>query len=86
VGQAYDPGMTVRVLRIASRLRQRDLAERAGVSRETVIRVERSAGQPHRATAQAIALALGVDPSALFPGLYADATCGERRGQELDGK
>ncbi len=45
---------------------QAELAQRASRSEETVRRVE-AGGTPHLRTAQALALALGVEVSTLFP-------------------
>jgi transcriptional regulator with XRE-family HTH domain len=45
---------------------QDDLAVRAGISRETVSRLERGA-TPHLRTARAVAAALGVDAALLWP-------------------
>ncbi len=48
------------------RFSQRELAERAGIRRETVSRLERSLNRPQGSTARAIAVVLGCDPSELF--------------------
>ena len=63
-----DPiGQRVRTLRVQHALTQKDLAERAGVARFAVIRIER--GDPVRPlTVRKIARALGVTPTALTIG------------------
>jgi transcriptional regulator with XRE-family HTH domain len=58
--------MALRLHRVAQNLRQRDLAERAGISRATVIGLEAGA-HPRLTTAQAIAGVLGVPVEELFP-------------------
>jgi transcriptional regulator with XRE-family HTH domain len=63
-------GKTVRILRVCKDLKQRDLADLAGVSRETIVQLERGDRTPHRATANAIAQALGVDPSVIWPNRF----------------
>lgn len=57
----------VRVCRVAANLKQADLADRAGLTQETISNVERGAVAPRRKTARAIALALSVDVDQLWP-------------------
>jgi transcriptional regulator with XRE-family HTH domain len=52
--------------RFLFRLSQTGLAERAGLSRDTISRLERGE-QPRLDTARAVSLALGVDVATLFP-------------------
>jgi len=60
----------VRCLRIAAFLTQDGLARRAGLSRDTVARLEAgriSLGRPRMSTLTALAAALGVEPDQLLP-------------------
>jgi transcriptional regulator with XRE-family HTH domain len=60
----------VRSLRIAAFLTQDGLARRAGLSRDTVARLEAgriSLGRPRMSTLTALAAALGVPPEQLLP-------------------
>ena len=60
----------VRCLRIAAFLTQDGLARRAGLSRDTVARLEAgriSLGRPRMSTLTALAAALGVPPEQLLP-------------------
>lgn len=59
-------GLTVRTYRKALGLSQEELAERAGVDRQTVCRVETAACATDIPTAFHLADALGVSPEALF--------------------
>lgn len=71
----YDDGRTapLTVYRITQGLRQRDLADLAGVRPETICRIERGRHRPQPSTAAAIAAALGVSREAIFPeGSYND--------------
>jgi transcriptional regulator with XRE-family HTH domain len=54
------------LLRFRSGLTQEELAERAGIARESVSRLERG-GMPQFTTAAALARALGVPVDAIFP-------------------
>ena len=63
--KAYARASTVRIHRVAQGLRQADLAAAAGVSRDTIRRVEAGA-RPWPTTAKAIAAALGCEPGELF--------------------
>lgn len=67
-------GLTGQVVRL-TRLRrvrerraltQRELAEKAGLSRVTLVRIERGAVEPHPSTVRKLAGALGVAPSVLM--------------------
>jgi transcriptional regulator with XRE-family HTH domain len=60
------PPSAIRTVRLLSGLSQTQLAQRAGITRETVSRVE-NGGEPQRRTARAIADALGLDLEVLFP-------------------
>lgn len=66
--------------RVAANLSQAELADAAGVSRETVSNIERRVRPaPHRLIARALAEALGVDDVAeLFPDLPTDGA-GDRK-------
>jgi len=71
----------VRSLRIAAFLTQDGLARRAGLSRDTVARLEAgriSLGRPRMSTLTALAAALGVPPEQLLP------DPGQFWGQDLD--
>ena len=57
----------VRVERLKQRLTQPQLADRAGLARETVCRIETGRRKPQRATTKVLALALGVTPAELLP-------------------
>ena len=60
----------VRSLRIAAFLTQDGLARRAGLSRDTVARLEAgriSLGRPRMSTLTALAAALGVEPDQVLP-------------------
>ena len=56
----------VKDLRVAASLRQEDLAERAGVSRQTIISVERGRYNPSLELAWKLSLMLGVTIEELF--------------------
>lgn len=58
----------LRRCRILKGMRQADLAERAGCSRDTIARLEAGKNQPQLRTALAIAAALGAPVEAIFPG------------------
>ena len=66
-------GDEIRIARRAMGLKQEELAERAGLSRKTVQRIERSAIDPRLSTVTLIARALGMEllliPAALRPAL-----------------
>jgi len=53
----------VRAERLRQGLSQPELAERAGLSRFTITRIETGRRIPHRATLTVLALALGVTPA-----------------------
>jgi transcriptional regulator with XRE-family HTH domain len=57
----------VRALRRKRVLTLRELGEKAGVSKDTISRIERE-GTAYPATIRKLAKALDVDPSALVPG------------------
>lgn len=56
----------IALLRFVANLSQAELAARAGLSRETVSRLERGE-RPRLDTARAVSRALGVDVATLFP-------------------
>lgn len=58
-------GDKLRQLRERKALRQEDLAELAGVGKNTVNRIEKNHTEPHMTTVRKLAEALGVDPSEL---------------------
>ena len=61
-------GERLRQLREERALRQEDLAELAGVGKNTVNRLERNHTEPHMTTIRKLADALGVDPAELVRG------------------
>ena len=64
-----DPmGQRVRLLRLQQALSQLDLAQRAGVSRYAVLRLERGSHVSRPSTVRKVAHALGVSPMALTIG------------------
>jgi len=58
-------GERLRQLREERALRQEDLAELAGVGKNTVNRLEKNHTEPHMTTVRKLAEALGVDPREL---------------------
>jgi len=58
-------GERLRRLRERKALRQEDLAELAGVGKNTVNRIEKNRTEPHMTTVRKLAEALGVDPAEL---------------------
>ncbi len=58
-------GDNLRKLREARALRQEDLAEKAGVGKNTVNRIEKNRTEPHMTTIRKLATALEVDPAEL---------------------
>jgi transcriptional regulator with XRE-family HTH domain len=58
-------GERVRQLRERKALRQEDLAELAGIGKNTVNRIEKNRTEPHMTTIRKLADALGVDPREL---------------------
>jgi len=61
-------GDRLKALRIEQALTQKELAEKAGVTRNTVARLERCENEPHMPTVRKIAAALGVHPRELTKG------------------
>ena len=61
-------GARVRRLRLQHALTQQDLANRAGVSRQVIIRAEADTRPPRPSNVRKIAQALGVKPTALTIG------------------
>ena len=58
-------GERLRQLREERALRQEDLAELAGVGKNTINRLERNKTEPHMTTVRKLAEALGVEPAKL---------------------
>jgi transcriptional regulator with XRE-family HTH domain len=56
----------LRAVRNRRALTQADLAERAGVGRVTIARIETGAAGAHPSTVRKLAAALGVEPSTLM--------------------
>ena len=61
-------GERLRQLREERALRQEDLAELAGVGKNTINRIERNRTEPHMTTVRKLAEALEVDPRELVRG------------------
>ena len=61
-------GERLRQLREERALRQEDLAELAGVGKNTISRIERNRTEPHMSTVRKLADALEVDPRELVRG------------------
>jgi transcriptional regulator with XRE-family HTH domain len=57
----------LRRLRNLRYLSQRELAAKSGVSKPTVLRIERGGYLPHQRTIRALAAALDVEPAELIP-------------------
>jgi DNA-binding XRE family transcriptional regulator len=58
--------MQLKQIRERAALSQGELAERAGVRRQTVVAIEKGHSEPHMRTVRALARALGVQPVALM--------------------
>ena len=61
-------GDRLKAVRIEQALTQEELADRAGVSTNTVARLERNETEPHMPTVRKLAAALEVHPRALTKG------------------
>ena len=61
-------GHRLKDLRIRRALTQEELAEKAGLGKNTVNRMERNLTEPHMSTVRKLAKALDVDPAALVKG------------------
>ena len=59
-------GDKLKEIRTRRFLTQEELAERAGVSPATIVRVERNQAEPHISTMRKLAQALNVDPTELL--------------------
>jgi transcriptional regulator with XRE-family HTH domain len=59
-------GDKLKEIRTRRFLTQEELAERAGVSPATIVRVERNQAEPHISTMRKLAEALDVDPTELL--------------------
>ena len=57
--------MDLRSLREERLLSQQELAALSGVSKTTIVAIERGAGRPHPRTLRKLTEALGVEPAAL---------------------
>ena len=58
-------GDRLKAVRIEQALTQEELADQAGVSTNTVARLERNETEPHMPTVRKLAAALGVEPRRL---------------------
>jgi len=58
-------GDRLRTLRIRRALTQQELAEKAGISKNALNRIELSKAEPHMSTLRKLAQALNVDPTEL---------------------
>jgi transcriptional regulator with XRE-family HTH domain len=67
VAAKSDFGRRLRKYREAAGLSQAELADRAGVHRRTVIKIERGEREPHWPTAVALAEALGKEVTDFLP-------------------
>ena len=61
-------GDKLKEIRTRRFLTQEELADRAGVSPATIVRVERNQAEPHISTMRKLAQALNVDPTELLEG------------------
>lgn len=61
-------GHRLKDLRIQRALTQEELAEKAGIGKNTVNRMERNLTEPHMSTVRKLAGALDVDPAELVKG------------------
>ncbi len=59
-------GDRLKDLRIRRALTQQELAEKAGISQNTLNRIELNKAEPHMSTLRKLARALNVDPSELI--------------------
>ncbi len=59
-------GDKLKEIRTRRFLTQEELAERAGVSPATIVRVERNQAEPHISTMRKLAKALEIDPTELL--------------------
>ena len=59
-------GDKLKEIRTRRFLTQEELAERAGVSPATIVRIERNQAEPHISTMRKLAKALDVDPTELL--------------------
>lgn len=65
--QVAQPPSALRVVRAARGFTQGELAERAGLARPTISRLENAHEKPQHSTAQRLASALGWNAGELFP-------------------
>jgi transcriptional regulator with XRE-family HTH domain len=68
MGQVVYIGDNLKQLRIEAALSQIELADKAGVNRAAVNRIERNRTEPHMRTVRKLAAALDVEPRALTVG------------------
>ena len=59
-------GDNLKEIRTRRFLTQEELAERAGVSPATIVRIERNQAEPHISTMRKLAKALDIDPTELL--------------------
>ena len=59
-------GDRLKILRIRRALTQQELAEKAGISKTALNRIELSKAEPHMSTLRKLANALDVDPTELL--------------------
>lgn len=72
--QVTRPASALRLVRVARGLTQGQLADRAGLARPTISRLENAHEEPQHRTAQRLAAVLGWDAAALFPDLARDGS------------
>lgn len=72
--QVARPTSALRVVRVARGFTQGQLAERAGLARPTISRLENDHEEPQHRTAQRLAAVLAWDVAALFPDLARDGS------------
>jgi transcriptional regulator with XRE-family HTH domain len=61
-------GDNLKMLRTLRALTQAELAQKAGLTPATVVRIERNQAEPHMSTIRKLAESLGVDPAELVKG------------------
>lgn len=61
-------GDNLKRLRTLRALTQAELAQKAGLTPATVVRIERNQAEPHMSTIRKLAESLGVDPAELVKG------------------
>jgi transcriptional regulator with XRE-family HTH domain len=66
-------GDRLKDVRIERALTQQELADKAGIGKNTVNRIELNLAEPHMSTVRKLAQALDVDPARLTKGVGSDA-------------